>query len=237
MTPDREAALSRSYWRTVLGVVVTSAWVVGSGVLACTKWKSLSTMTPNAWGDFLAGLFAPPAFLWLILGYFQQSEELRLNTHALFLQQRELEHQVAETAELARNAGRQASATERTLQLYEDERQAALKRERDNAQPKLRRETVSVVGTGAAEMQLKNKGAFASQLSIVFEGSLNGSISPTDLLEPNGILHLRLEPCATPQTFVIHYHDAHGQPGAVRFLYHGRGVLAEAPTDAAVSEA
>lgn len=31
----------------------------------------------NEWGDLLAGLFAPLAFLWLVVGYFQQGQELR----------------------------------------------------------------------------------------------------------------------------------------------------------------
>ena len=37
----------------------------------------------NAVGDFLAGAFAPLAFLWLVLGYFQQSESLRLQIKEL----------------------------------------------------------------------------------------------------------------------------------------------------------
>ncbi|MDY6467680.1 hypothetical protein SKM57_03640 [Acinetobacter faecalis] len=31
----------------------------------------------NELGDFLAGVFAPVAFLWLIYGYFQNSEALQ----------------------------------------------------------------------------------------------------------------------------------------------------------------
>ncbi len=34
----------------------------------------------NALGDFLAGIFAPVAFFWLILGYVQQGKRLDQNT-------------------------------------------------------------------------------------------------------------------------------------------------------------
>ena len=37
----------------------------------------------SAYGDFLAGAVAPIAFLWLILGYMQQGQELKENTNAL----------------------------------------------------------------------------------------------------------------------------------------------------------
>lgn len=37
----------------------------------------------NAKGDFLAGVFAPLAFLWLVYGYFQQGRELRLQVQEL----------------------------------------------------------------------------------------------------------------------------------------------------------
>ncbi|WP_425063717.1 hypothetical protein [Pyruvatibacter mobilis] len=36
------------------------------------------TEDTNEFGDFLAGVAAPLAFLWLVLGFFQQGEELRL---------------------------------------------------------------------------------------------------------------------------------------------------------------
>ena len=40
-------------------------------------------MGPNGWGDFLAGAAAPLAFLWLVLGYLQQGEELAKSSRAL----------------------------------------------------------------------------------------------------------------------------------------------------------
>src|SRR5262245_53936704 len=106
--------------RTIVGLALTVAWFVGFG------WLSLSSGLPttaNAWGDWAAGVAAPVAFLWLVIGYFQQGDELRLNTEALKLQHLELQHQVAETAKLAENSERQAIAAEQMVSATQDERE------------------------------------------------------------------------------------------------------------------
>lgn len=46
----------------------------------------LLKLSGNEFGDFLAGVFSPLAFLWLVLGFFQQGQELRASIHALELQ-------------------------------------------------------------------------------------------------------------------------------------------------------
>lgn len=51
-------------------------------------------------GDFLAGIFAPLAFFWLVIGYFQQSHELAQNSAALRVQADELRNQVSESQRL-----------------------------------------------------------------------------------------------------------------------------------------
>lgn len=48
----------------------------------------------NELGDFLAGIFAPVAFLWLVLGYIQQGRQLEQNTKALELQERASENHI-----------------------------------------------------------------------------------------------------------------------------------------------
>ena len=50
----------------------------------------------NELGDFLAGIFAPIAFFWLILGYMQQGKQLEQNTKALEQQERALQLQIDE---------------------------------------------------------------------------------------------------------------------------------------------
>lgn len=50
----------------------------------------------NELGDFLAGIFAPVAFLWLILGYVQQGKQLEQNSRAIKLQAEALNLQIEE---------------------------------------------------------------------------------------------------------------------------------------------
>lgn len=57
-------------------------------------------MPLNEVGDFLAGVFAPLAFLFLYLGYKQQGNELKQNTIALERQATELENSVKEQKRL-----------------------------------------------------------------------------------------------------------------------------------------
>ena len=55
----------------------------------------------NELGDFLGGISSPLAFLWLVLGFFQQSREIRLSSTALHLQAAEMKRSVDEHRRLA----------------------------------------------------------------------------------------------------------------------------------------
>jgi hypothetical protein len=57
-------------------------------------------MTPDRFATFLSGVFAPLAFLWLVLGFFQQGDELRHSADALWLQGEELRHSVEQQRQL-----------------------------------------------------------------------------------------------------------------------------------------
>jgi hypothetical protein len=70
--------------------VIVVFWIFGG----LTSPSSL-----NELGDFLAGAFAPIAFLWLILGYIQQGKQLDQNTKALEQQERALQLQIEEMRE------------------------------------------------------------------------------------------------------------------------------------------
>ena len=59
-----------------LHILITFFWVVFvASIAVCADWSGLG---PNEIGDFLAGIAAPPAFYWLIVGYFLQQQELSL---------------------------------------------------------------------------------------------------------------------------------------------------------------
>lgn len=141
-------------------------------------------MTLNAWGDFLAGVSAPLALLWLVIGYFEHGEELRLNTRALEAQQEELRRQVEETATLAQNAERQAQATEGLVQLTKDDRYRDAVREVTEAQPIF---VEHGGGSSGAEVytSLLNRGSVAWDLELIHDGPNRLEISPTKRLDAN----------------------------------------------------
>ncbi|WP_149931189.1 hypothetical protein [Acinetobacter soli] len=63
-------------------------------IFKLTNLDEISNLKLNEIGDYLAGVFAPLAFLWLVFGYYQQGQELKQNTEALRLQAEELKNSV-----------------------------------------------------------------------------------------------------------------------------------------------
>lgn len=104
--------------RTRVGAVASIIWIGVIAYLACRDMADLTKMTPNEWGDFFAGSFAPLAFLWLVLGYLQQGDELRLSTEALRLQAEELRNSVQQQRELV-EVSRQQVESEREALAFE----------------------------------------------------------------------------------------------------------------------
>lgn len=92
-------------------------------------------MPPNAWGDFFAGASAPMAFLWLVVGYFQQGDELRQNTQALKLQEKALQLQVEELRASVEQQKHLVEVTRQDLELARSAMEAQKRKERLAAQP------------------------------------------------------------------------------------------------------
>lgn len=78
-------------------VTILYLWIVCNLVINLEELKALKL---NEKGDFLAGIFSPLAFLWLIFGYYQQGLELQQNTIALKRQATELANSVREQKRL-----------------------------------------------------------------------------------------------------------------------------------------
>lgn len=85
---------------TWIGIGITVAYLIAAALLGWGQWDQFSAMKPNEVGDFLAGVVGPLALLWLILGYFQQGEELKQSTRALQLQAEELRNSVEQQQQL-----------------------------------------------------------------------------------------------------------------------------------------
>ena len=73
--------------RTKIAASATFVWLAGNAVLFFLRGGL--ELDLNELGDFFAGVMAPLAFLWLIVGYFQQGDELKNNTEALKAQVKE----------------------------------------------------------------------------------------------------------------------------------------------------
>lgn len=120
------------------------------------------SLKPNEFGDFWAGALGPLGILWIVLGFWQQGEELRNSVEALSLQSEELRNSVAQQKALVDVTKQQAEAQ---LQALHDEREA-----RKNAT------SPNIVASSAGGMQsggkftskfsLKNIGADCSKLMI-----------------------------------------------------------------------
>lgn len=108
---------------TRFGVYVSVGWTVISIVAlwAFADWSK--PLPPNEWGDLAAGLAAPLAFFWLVLGFLQQGKELRLSSRALMLQVEELKNTVRHQADLVEVTRQQV-----TVQLRQDEEQRRTRR-------------------------------------------------------------------------------------------------------------
>ena len=199
---------------TKIGLVVTTLWVVLNILLALYVPSNFSAMTLNEWGDFLAGASAPLALLWLVIGYFQHGEELRLNTKALSAQQEELRRQVEETATLAQNAERQARAAENLVNLNRAEQDRAVVREVMDAQPEFAAwgGSYSIV---EISHEIINRGAAATDIEFHPAGPYVVTPSSLRRLDADAkisltVQHARGEPLQYPIPFGISYTDRLG---------------------------
>ncbi len=149
--------------RTTFAYIVTVAWLGVAAYLLLSNSAAAEKMTPNEWGDFLAGAFAPLAFLWLVVGYMQQGEELRLSTEALRLQAEELKNSVEQQRALV-EVSRQQVEAEREALTHER------KLREDLSMPKLALTpgggSASGSGRRSYRFTLSNSGHAATELSI-----------------------------------------------------------------------
>lgn len=145
------------------GAAATTVWLLVGLSVMC--WASApAALKPNEWGDAFAGLFAPVAFLWLVLGFLQQGTELQLSTRALELQVTELKNSVEQQQALVEASRRQVQATL-------DEQERRLKTEHARTQPRLvvrPAERVSASGRTKWQFDVANDGEMATDLTLTF---------------------------------------------------------------------
>lgn len=77
------------------GVILTILYFLSVLYFAFfTELVNPEPLSMNELGDFLAGVFGPPALVWVVISFYLQSEELKNSVNALNLQAKELNKSV-----------------------------------------------------------------------------------------------------------------------------------------------
>ena len=199
--------------RTKIGLGLTAVWLLIFGAMVIRDLDAALAMKLNELGDLLAGASAPLALFWLVIGYLQHGEELRLNTRALNAQKEELGRQVAETAILAGNAERQARATEDLAQQNKEGQEREALRQALEAQPELIGAGGSSSGAGLLT-NIVNRGGEAKDIELICERPHRLGFSPKRRLDSGGKAMLTVwqgeETLRFPIRFSIGYTDKFG---------------------------
>lgn len=198
------------------GLAISVLWLIAAVAVLSCNWVALK---PNEWGDVFAGVAAPLAFLWLVLGFVQQGHELQLSTRALKLQAEELKNSVEQQKLLAEATQRQVDAVLEDLALQR-------KRERDAVQPKLRfSHSGGGSGPQGAEYQFNiyNDGGIARDVRVTFDPPLDPSPFPNDLavLGPGKYHRTLVLRDKTPSLLItIDYMDSLGNRETLHFRHN-----------------
>lgn len=141
--------------RVKLAAFTSLGWVFFWTIVAIVSSKEMNL---NEWGDFMAGTSAPLAFFWLVIGYFQQGDELKQNTQALRQQADELRESVKQQEALV-DLGRE----ELGLLVRDKEEQHLINKR--NAQPRFKCERVTW-NRGVLYTTFVNNGGAISKVTI-----------------------------------------------------------------------
>lgn len=202
----------------IVGFAITCIWIIGLLVYGVLNFKSLAALHPNELGDFAGGAFAPLAFLWLVLGFFQQGEELRYSGRALWLQGEELRNSVEQQRELV-NVTREQLQFESTVLKQQQEELARI------AQPilELRQggNSPGPYGSRVHELILSNLGKRCTGLLLTTDGT---EVVRADALDTGSTSRFQ---CIVADgdiegfTVTATYLDERGMPGRQQFSVAG----------------
>ncbi len=191
---------------TWFGFVISGLYIGLVVFYVSYTWPLVTTMEPNEIGDALAGVFAPLAFLWLVLGFMQQGDELKNSVDALKLQGDELRNSVEQQRELVKVTREQLKAEAEVRKMNADQQ------ERD-AQPKLslRHEHATNAVISGLRVYLSSLGPLCTDMVAEMRGSEAHELHNAD----RGQLctwFVRLEPDFNHRTleFEIKYTDRRG---------------------------
>lgn len=202
------------------GLAVTICWLLLALGFALFRWNAMQNLEPNELADFFSGCFAPLAFLWLVIGYLQQGQELALSTQALQLQAEELRSSVEQQRELV----------EVTRAQVESDRQAltqARYQQKWNAQARFIVTCGGSFSTGRVQYQfdLLNVGHTATQVSATLDIRATGrrhilsrAIFVGNSRETGGFTLAQAVPAGESGSLTVTYVDGLGESGVCEFV-------------------
>lgn len=216
--------------RTRIAFVLTGIWILVAVSYVYADWSQVERLNAVSISALLSAVVMPLAFLWLVVGYFQQAEELRQTAEALRKQGDLLEQQVQGTKSLVLVAVRQTEATVRMVQLERRKFEEETKTRIRAAQPQF------VLDEGmrhprAGSMRLHNVGAPASNLAIITgDPAIKASIQPSTFVQSGGFVNVHFD---APDYALLHadleYFDAQGVRRRTTLSWTGDQVEVGAP--------
>jgi len=199
----------------IRGLIVSAVYIASLSVYALVVRKAMFAMKPDEFATFLSGVFAPLAFLWLVLGFRQQGDELQNSARALYLQGEELRNSVEQQRQLVEVQRQQLVAERET-------REAEERHIREQSQPRLRLNgggSIHSGGAGKYTFRLINVGPTCSDVVLAAEEHDVQARSAT-----LGIgSHVAVEVVHADKSELAPFHvradylDSQGHPGIARF--------------------
>lgn len=196
------------------GLCATTIWVVAAIVFLWRFGNWQQQLKATEWADVFAGVAAPVAFLWLVLGFLQQGHELKLSSDALRLQAEELRNAVAHQKDLVAVTREQVETAHRQEMIEQAERHRL-------SQPRF--VLSGQGGSGGPEgirlaIRLHNLGEAATEVSVTFaQGGIFNF--PMVARGEERTINLFSQTHFAPENPVsIGYKDSNGLRGAVAFL-------------------
>jgi len=122
-------------------------------------------MSPDRWGGLVAGVVAPVAVLWLVIGYFINRREIKNNTAMLRDQSAALNRLVEEMGRLVFTSELQATTAEEKLSLEKEKRKKEEEKERRERMPSFD-VTKQVRSRQTFKCWFKNSGGVAGTVQV-----------------------------------------------------------------------
>lgn len=156
------------------GLIATVVWLGGIAVYSAAVFENLLELRPDEAATYFAGIFAPLAFLWLVLGFFQQGEELRNSAQALWLQGEELRNSVEQQRQLVEVERSAIESQQRAIEAQEralvnrSQPRLLIRRNGDSPGPEQSKRSYyyTIVNTGPHCTELEITGFDAGNLTL-----------------------------------------------------------------------